>query len=107
MIVPANLFANLPERLPAELFQTLLETATFRVERIVSHSHASPPGFWYDQDRSEWIVLLQGAARLAFPNEPPVELKPGDFLTIPAHVRHRVDWTTPDGPTVWLAVHYG
>jgi cupin 2 domain-containing protein len=40
-------------------------------------------------------------------DEHPVEMKPGDFLNIPAHRRHRVEWTTPGEPTIWLAVHYG
>ena len=26
---------------------------------------------------------------------------------IPAFKKHRVDWTTPDEPTVWLGVRYG
>jgi cupin 2 domain-containing protein len=76
-----------------------------RIERIVSHGHASPGGFWYDQDRHEWVVVLTGAARLRFDDDI-VELKPGDFATIPAHTKHRVEWTTPDEPTVWLAVLY-
>ncbi len=78
-----------------------------RVERIVSHGHTSPPGFWYDQPRHEWVALLAGAAALRFEGDgAPVELRPGDSLTIPAGRRHRVEWTTPDEPTVWLAVHY-
>lgn len=76
-----------------------------RVERIVSYGHASPAGFWYDQTENEWVVLIQGAATLRFEDDA-VELKPGDFVNIPAHCRHRVDWTTPDSLTVWLAVYY-
>jgi cupin 2 domain-containing protein len=78
-----------------------------RVERIVSFGHASPPGFWYDQPWHEWVVLLTGAARVLFEGDSaPVQLGPGDSLDIPAGRRHRVEWTAPDGPTVWLAVHY-
>jgi cupin 2 domain-containing protein len=106
MSVPLNLFAELPRNLPEEVFTTLLEAGPVRVERIVTHGHASPPGFWYDQARPEWVVLLVGAARLRF-EDGEVELRPGDFVNIPAHRRHRVEWTTPDEPTVWLAVHYG
>lgn len=101
-----NLFAGLPRHLPDELFTTLLEAANVRIERIVSHGHASPAGFWYDQDRHEWVVVLTGAARLRLENET-VELRPGDCVNLPAHARHRVEWTTPDEPTVWLAVFYG
>jgi cupin 2 domain-containing protein len=101
-----NLFADLPKVLPDEFFTTLLEVANVRIERIVSLGHASPPDFWYDQDQHEWVIVLKGAARLRF-DDGIVEMKPGDFITIPAHKRHRVEWTKPDEPTIWLAVHYG
>jgi len=102
-----NLFADLPTELPAELLQTLVERPGLRIERIVSHGHASPEGFWYDQAENEWVIVLAGAAtlRLADPDEL-LELKPGDFLSLPAHRRHRVEWTTPDEPTIWLAVFH-
>ena len=103
---PQNLLSDLPSSLPDELLQTLLATASFRVERIVSRGHASPPGFWYDQDRHEWLVLLSGAARLRLEGEEAVELTPGAYLNLPAHRRHRVEWTHPAQPTVWLAIHY-
>ena len=74
----------------------------------MSHGHASPEGSWYNQKQHEWVVLLKGAARLRFEGDDnALELEPGDFVDIPAHKRHRVEWTTPDEPTVWLAVHYG
>ena len=79
---------------------------TVRIERIVSHGHSSPEGFWYDQDQHEFVVLLQGAARLRF-EVGVIEMQPGSFIDIPAHQRHRVEWTSPDEPTIWLAVHYG
>ena len=101
-----NLFDQVPSNLPEELFNTLLDTGTVRIERIVSQGHASPEGFWYDQDEHEWVVVLRGAARLSVEGEIK-ELKQGDFLNIPAHQKHRVEWTTPDGPTIWLAVFYG
>jgi cupin 2 domain-containing protein len=101
-----NLFAGVPAGLPDELFTTLLDAPGARVERIVSHGHASPDGFWYDQDSHEWVVLLKGAARLRFEDRV-VELRPGDFVSIPAHQKHRVEWTAPGEPTVWLAVHHG
>jgi cupin 2 domain-containing protein len=103
----ANLFAELPQQLPEELVEILLSTANVRVERIVSYGHASPAGFWFDQDQDEWVVLLKGAARLRFEGEKPLAMKPGDLVNIPARTRHRVEWTTPDEPTIWLAVHYG
>ena len=106
MTATANLFADLPARLPDELTTTLLEAADVRIERIVSHGHASPANFWYDQDRHEWVIVLKGAARLQF-EDGMIEMKMGDFVNISAHRKHRVEWTTPDEPTIWLAVHYG
>jgi cupin 2 domain-containing protein len=100
-----NLFLDIPLNLPNELVQTLLATPHVRLERIVSLGHASPPDFWYDQDQHEWVLVVQGAARLQFEEET-LALKPGDFVSIPAHRRHRVEWTSPDGPTIWLAVFY-
>ncbi len=103
----ANLYADLPGELPEELFTTLLGTRDVRIERIVSHGHSSPEGFWYDQKTHEWVLLLKGAARLALEGGETIELRPGAFLNIPAHTRHRVEWTDPKEPTVWLAIHYG
>lgn len=100
-----NLFTELPPNLPDELFTTLLEDANVRIERIVSHGHVEPKDSWYDQDQHEWVVVLKGSARLKF-EDCTVEMNPGDFVNIPAHKRHRVEWTTPDEPTIWLAVHY-
>ena len=100
-----NLFTDFPANLPNELLTTLLEATNVRIERIVSHGHTSPEGFWYDQDEHEWVIVLQGAARLQF-EDSIVEMKPGDFVNIPAHKKHRVEWTTPDEPTIWLAVFY-
>ena len=106
MTNPTNLFNDLPPNLPHDLFTTLLDAANVRIERIVSHGHASPEVFWYDQDQHEWVVVLKGAARLRYEDET-IEMKPGDFIDIPAHKKHRVEWTTPDEPTIWLAVHHG
>jgi len=103
-VTPAsgNLFAALAADAAEERFTTLLQAEGFLLERIVSTGQASPPGFWYDQDRAEWVLLLRGSAGLAFEGEPaPRTLRPGDWVHIPAHARHRVAWTDPDQPTVW------
>jgi cupin 2 domain-containing protein len=101
-----NLFLDIPSDLPAELFDILVESDAVRIERIVSRGHVTPAGQWYDQDRHEWVLLLQGAARLAFADGREVAMAPGDWLEIPARQRHRVAWTDPGQDTVWLAVHY-
>ena len=105
--MPSNLFAAIPPVLTQELIEPLLETASFRLERIVSVGHLTPKDEWYDQERPEWVVLLSGGATLRFENEAtPLVLRPGDHLLIPAHRRHRVEWTDTEQPTVWLALHY-
>lgn len=101
----SNLFTDIPTNLPQELFTTLLAASNVRIERIVSHGHTSPEGYWYDQDQHEWVLVLQGAARLSIEGEIK-ELKPGDSINIRAHQKHRVEWTTTEEPTVWLAVFY-
>jgi cupin 2 domain-containing protein len=106
MAVLTNLYADIPLSLPEELVRTLLSAPGFRIERIVSLGQASPEGFWYDQETLEWVLLLAGAARLTLEGEEPLDLLPGAFLNIPAHQRHRVEWTDPEQPTIWLAIHY-
>jgi cupin 2 domain-containing protein len=100
-----NIFDDLPQHLPKELVQILIRAADVRIERIISHGHVSPEGFWYDQPQHEWVIVPKGVARLQF-EDGMVEMKPGDFINIPAHKKHRVDWTTPDEPTIGLAVRY-
>jgi len=101
-----NLLAGLPPPLAEEQIERLVDGPAVRIERIVSTGQASPPGFWYDQPEDEFVVLLSGAARLRFEaDDLPLDLKPGDWVEIPAHARHRVEWTQADPPTVWLAVH--
>jgi cupin 2 domain-containing protein len=100
-----NLFADLPTVLAEELIELLAETRHVRIERIVSTGHASPEGFWYVQEELEWVVLLKGEARLLFEgDDEPITMRAGDHILIPAHRKHRVEWTTPNEPTVWLAV---
>jgi cupin 2 domain-containing protein len=101
-----NIFDDLPQHLPKEVVQTLIQAADVRIERIISHGHASAPDSWYDQAQHEWVIVLKGAARLQFEDEM-VEMKPGDFINIAAFRKHRVDWTTPHEPTIWLGVRYG
>ncbi|WP_143741771.1 cupin domain-containing protein [Thiorhodovibrio frisius] len=89
-----------------EVVQDLARTENVRIERILSRGHVSPESGWYDQDEHEWVMVLQGAGRLQFANGDDVQLQPGDYITIPAHCRHRVSWTHPEQVTIWLAVFY-
>ena len=102
-----NVFADLPTDLPEELVEVLAENEHVRIERIVSTGNASAEGFWYDQDEHEWVVVLKGKAKLLFDgDEEPIHMKVGDFVNIAAHRKHRIEWTTTNELTVWLAVFY-
>jgi cupin 2 domain-containing protein len=104
---PPNLLRELPDAGAGEVADTLITAPGLRIERIVSLGQASPPGFWYDQAEAEWVLLLAGAARLRFADEAsPRLLAPGDHVAIAARRRHRVEWTDPTSPTIWLAVFY-
>ncbi len=102
-----NIFSGIPENIPEEIIETIISSEKMSIERIISKGHRSPEGFWYDQEKNEWVILHQGAARIRFESEDePVHMKPGDHIHIPAHCRHRVEWTDPDCTTVWIAVFF-
>ncbi len=104
---PGNLLDVAGLDLSEELFFALVETEHFKIERIVSNGQASPPGFWYDQEQAEWVAVLAGSAGIRFDDEADVRaLGAGDCLLIAARRKHRVEWTDPDRPTIWLAVHF-
>ncbi len=107
MLTSGNLLAEIPKELSAEQFTALLSTPNIKIERIVSQGQTSPEGFWYDQDRNEWVMVVAGAAAILIDGEAETRtLKAGDHLNIPARTRHRVTWTDTSQPTIWLAVHY-
>jgi cupin 2 domain-containing protein len=97
-----NIFRNLPELSSSEHALSLFENPSVKIERIVSQSYSSPPGFWYDQDEDEWVIVVRGEATLEFEGGELVRMKEGDHVTIPCHVKHRVQQTDPK--TIWIAV---
>ena len=102
-----NIFSGIQEQVPDEILETILKTDKFKVERIISRGHATAEGEWYDQDKNEWVLVLKGNAGLLFEgNDKIVIMKAGDFINIPAHQKHRVEWTEPEEETIWLAIHY-
>jgi cupin 2 domain-containing protein len=104
-IVLTNLLSSLPDASVSEITEALLCARGVRLERIVSQGQVSPPGYWYDQDEAEWVIVLNGSARLAIAGERDDRLlREGDTIFLPAHCRHRLTWTDPDVPTVWLAL---
>lgn len=102
-----DLYSDIPNHLPEELFQTLIHTPDVRIERIISRGHQTPADEWYDQKENEWVMVVQGAGELTFDDgRSPVRLHAGQSIYLPAHCRHRVSWTEPDRNTIWLAVFF-
>ncbi|MGP8331914.1 MAG: cupin domain-containing protein [Methanosarcinaceae archaeon] len=102
-----SLFDNIHSDQPDEVFETLCSSDTVKIERIISRGHSSPEGFWYDQTKNEFVLVVQGSARVSIQGEEnSIIVATGEYLNIRAHVKHRVEWTDPDINTIWLAVHY-
>ncbi len=102
-----NIFSDIQKKAPEEILETILQTDQFKIERITSRGHATTEGEWYDQDKNEWVLVLKGNAGLLFEgNDETVIMKTGDYINIPAHRKHRVEWTDPEEETIWLAIHY-
>ncbi|MFA7098120.1 MAG: cupin domain-containing protein [Gammaproteobacteria bacterium] len=104
---PKNILDSLPVDLKTEVFEDIVRSSQVRIERIVSKGHTSPESGWYDQDENEWVMVIEGRASLLFEDGSTCDLAAGDYVNIPAHVKHKVIWTDPDRLTVWLAVFYG
>jgi cupin 2 domain-containing protein len=107
-VLMGNLFVDVSAGSSGEeAFSEIFARPGLKIERIISQGQASPPGFWYDQAWNEWVIVLKGSATLQFEDEPATRaLGAGDYVFIPARKRHRVEWTEPLQPTVWLAVHF-
>ncbi|NLW91162.1 MAG: cupin domain-containing protein [Syntrophomonadaceae bacterium] len=101
-----NIFAMPDGRDEEEVFETLLLRADLKIERIVSWGQVSPEGFWYDQEKHEWVVLLQGKAELRWEDGRRQHLTAGDCLLLRAHEKHRVEYTSEQPHCIWLAVHF-
>ncbi len=102
-----NIFSGIKNRSPEEIFETIIKTNQFKIERIISSGQSTDKGNWYDQDKSEWVIVLKGSAGLLFEgNNEVVIMGPRDYINISAHKKHRVEWTDPEGETIWLAIHY-
>lgn len=104
---PDNIFSHIPSDIPDEIFETIAAGGAVRIERIISRGQVTPPGSWYDEELSEWVILLKGSAGILFEGEAnAITLLPGDHILIPPHRRHRVTGTDDREPTIWVAVHF-
>jgi cupin 2 domain-containing protein len=105
MSQPSNFF-ELPSVLPdGELFEALLTRENITIERIISTGQTTPTGQWYNQEQDEWVILLQGEAELSYDDGTRYQLDAGDYLWIPNHQKHRVEYTSTEPPCIWLAIH--
>lgn len=84
-----NPFSSRPTSPPNELTETLVQATSIRIERIISHGHASRKGIWHIQTENESVLLVQCAAQLWFEDEL-VELKSGNRIDIPAYRMHEI-----------------
>ncbi|BBC27072.1 cupin domain-containing protein [Pseudanabaena sp. ABRG5-3] len=97
---------ELPLELPnLEIFEAIASSQDVLIERIISTGQTTPKGQWYDQERDEWVILLKGEAEIAYDDDTRVKLQAGDYLMIPKHQKHRVEYTSSQPPCIWLAVH--
>ena len=101
-----NIFTDLPVFEQGEIFETLLKNKKITIERIVSAGKVSQETDWYDQESDEWVMILKGRASLSFEHQPTVYLNEGDYIHIPAHLKHKVSWIDPSIKTIWPAIHY-
>ncbi|MFM2311655.1 MAG: hypothetical protein RLZZ04_931 [Cyanobacteriota bacterium] len=101
-----NIF-ELPEKLPAtELFETLWHDDQISFKRIISTGQTTPVGEWYDQEQNEWLIVLQGSGELSYEDNSRIKLTTGDYLFIPAHQKHRVEYTSTEPTCIWLTVFF-
>ena len=97
---------KLPQKVShLEKFEQIVSGKNIQIERIISRGQTTTSGDWYDQTTDEWVILLQGEAELSYDDETRVKLKAGDYLLIPAHKKHRVEYTSVEPACIWLAVH--
>jgi cupin 2 domain-containing protein len=105
-MIKGNIYSYDPAPLDSgELFDIFASGKNFTLERIVSRGHITPEDNWYDQEKDEWVILLEGKAVILYSSGGSVELNKGDWIFIPAHTRHRVTFTSSDPECVWLAIH--
>ena len=104
MMKKLNIYSNIPEKLSDEIVDVIFQSEIIRIERIISDGQASPDNFWYDQEENEWVILLKGKAKIKYQDQSEQNLTEGDYIFIPSHKKHRVEWTDNNIKTVWLAV---
>ncbi|NVN95775.1 MAG: cupin domain-containing protein [Bacteroidetes bacterium] len=101
-----NLFENIKPTSDKEVIKVLLQNKNITIERIVSYGFHTPDGYWYNEDKNEWVILLAGEAELEFKDGEIKKLKAGDYVLIPANQEHRVKSTSSEPNCIWLCFYY-
>jgi len=106
VVLKKNIFDNILSNIPEEIIESLIDSNGIKVECIISKGHISPKEFWYDQDKNKFVILLKRSAKLLFENDEQIILSEGDYISIPSHKKHHVEWTDSETETIWLAIFY-
>jgi cupin 2 domain-containing protein len=101
----SNIYKLSQEVSQLEQFEQVVAGKNIQIERIISTGQTTLYGQWYDQHFDAWVILLQGEAELSYDDDMMIKLKAEDYLLIPAHIKHRVEYTSIEPPCIWLAVH--
>ena len=105
-MIHGNTFKNIPSDLTNEVFETLVQSSHCKIKRIISLGQVTPKNEYYEQNEDEFVIVLQGAATLLFlDTQKTMEMKSGDYVFIPAGVKHRVQWCDTKVQTIWLAIY--
>lgn len=99
-----NIYSFSPWDKTQEQFTSLFKGKSVRIERIVSSGHTTNPNEWYDQEEFEFVMLVQGKARLEFADGEEMWLSAGDYCCIEPHQKHRVTYTSIEPICIWIAV---
>jgi cupin 2 domain-containing protein len=97
-----NIFDYTLPQLDAENFTTHLKDKNVEIKTIVSNTLKTPQVF--EDERDEWVVVLQGCAKIEV-DAVVHKLKKGDTLFIPSGTKHTLLKTRQ--VVVWLAVYIG
>lgn len=99
----SNIFSLPQLPLDKELVSILAENKEVRIERIISTGQVTD---WYDQDETEYVILVEGTAKLEYENGNILELNKGDMVLIAAHEKHRVAFTSMEPPCIWICIYW-
>ncbi len=94
-----DLFDFPKKKFEKEITKIIHESKNVKIEKILSDGHTTS---WQDQEKAEWVCLLEGKAELEF-EDGKKKLKKGDSILILPHEKHRVSKTTK---CVWLCVFF-